>query len=129
MKMSSQPKDASAAFILVCPEKSIRETGDGKLERAFQSLALKQHLDALRVGLPESQVAYLPGAGVAYTEGCAKAVVENRWLAVFAGYAGLLSVCLTACPNLYLVACICVFYRLATRRAYPCFLGAIFALC
>jgi hypothetical protein len=84
--MSSKPKDACTGFILVCPEKNIRETGDGKLERAFQSLALKQHLDALRAEMVGSQVAYLPGAGVAYTDGCIQAVVENRWLSVFTGY-------------------------------------------
>jgi hypothetical protein len=79
------PSSIANAFVLVCSEKSTRESADFKLERAFQCLALKKQLDALQQGLPEAQAAYLPGAGAAYQAGCAHAIVDGRWLAVFVG--------------------------------------------
>lgn len=86
----AHPEAPSARFVLVCPEKSVKETGDQRLERAFQSLALKQHLDAMREALPQSEAAYLPGAGVAFTSGCVQGLLDDRWLSVFVGCASLL---------------------------------------
>ena len=79
------------SFVLVCCEKSTKDAGDQSLERAFQSLSLKKHLDALQGQLPNAEAAFLPGVGIAFQAGCAHAVVEGRWLAAFVGCAHAVS--------------------------------------
>ena len=83
-----------SAFPIVCSEKSVRNSSDQKLERAFQSLSLKRHLETLRAHVPDADTAYLPGAGALFQGNCSHAVIDGRWLGIFAGCvaASLLSV-------------------------------------
>jgi hypothetical protein len=83
--MSDDAQLNSDAFILLCSEKSTRDAGDHKLEDAFQSLSLKCHVESLQEHVPNSKVAYLPGAGALYQVGCVHAIVEGRWLCIFSG--------------------------------------------
>lgn len=73
------------AFALLCVQGNTRGSGDKSLERAFQSLSLKHHLESMHAAAEGSQMAFLPGAGATYMSGCDYALVENRWMAIFVG--------------------------------------------
>lgn len=92
---SGGDQSLAPSFVLVCSEKSAKDAGDQSLERAFQSLSLKKHLNALQAELTGAGTAFLPGVGAAYQHACAHAVLEGRWLAVFAGCAFC---CMLFCP-------------------------------
>lgn len=82
---NSKPNPLS--FALLSVESHNQQTGDKDLERAFQSLSLKQRLAAIQtaVGSDDAKLAFLPGAGAVYMAGCKYAVVEDRWMAIFTG--------------------------------------------
>lgn len=73
------------AFALLCCHGNTRGSGDKSLERAFQSLSLKHHVETVHAAAEGSQIAFLPGAGAVYMPGCEYAMVENRWMALFVG--------------------------------------------
>jgi hypothetical protein len=76
------------SFVLLSCESHSRDiVGDKSLERAFQSLSLKQRLEAIQtaVARDDAKLAFLPGSGAIYMSGCKYAVVEDRWMAIFVG--------------------------------------------
>lgn len=73
------------AFALLCCQGNTRGSGDKSLERAFQSLSLKHHVETVHAAVEGSQTAFLPGAGAVYMNACEYAMVENRWMAIFVG--------------------------------------------
>jgi hypothetical protein len=76
------------SFVLLSCESHSRDTGEDKsLELAFQSLNLKQRLEAIQTAVAgdDAKIAFLPGSGAVYMCGCKHAVVEDRWMAIFAG--------------------------------------------
>jgi hypothetical protein len=78
------------SFALLGCESHHRDSGDKSLERAFQSLSLKQHLEAFEASrMEDAKLVFLPGAGAVYMPGCKFALVEDRWLALFVGCATL----------------------------------------
>lgn len=70
---NSSPRTAEDGprFALLCCQSSTRGSGDKSLERAFQSLSLKHHIETVHAAEAEgSQTAFLPGAGAVYTKSC-----------------------------------------------------------
>lgn len=82
---TSSASSAHGSFLCVCSEKCVALSTDSKLERAFQSLAVKRHLEHLGGDLPNKQFVYLPGAGMAYDSELCHCAVDGCLLVVFAG--------------------------------------------
>ena len=87
-RMENSAPNPRSFVLLSCESQGRDAGGDKSLERAFQSLSLKQRLEAIQtaVARDDAKVAFLPGSGAVYMSGCKYAVVEDRWMAIFVGY-------------------------------------------
>lgn len=79
------PPSVQGSFLCVCSEKCVQVSADFKLERAFQSLAIKRHLEKQGGELPNKQFMYLPGAGFVFDSERCFCAIEDYLIAVFVG--------------------------------------------
>lgn len=90
--MPALAKSQEPAFVCLCSEKTLQLSCDKKLERAFQSLALKRHLEELGARMGGSShlgYTFLPGAGVVFNSETCSCSLDGVVLTVATGYAFL----------------------------------------